>query len=175
MTIEIILLVLLILLGLAIAVSIFCIKMDKPNKYELISFKEAMALAELPVITFTHKGKNLNLILDTGANLSVIDKTIAKKIKLQPTGEKTSLTGMTETSEEIDLAKIVLTYNNKEYNDTVQIQDLSHIFNRIKKTTGVTVHGILGNSFMCNYQYTIDFKEMVAYSKGSKNGNKGTK
>lgn len=130
-----------------------------------MSFKEAMALAELPIVTFKCKGKSVNFILDTGANNSVIHKDIAKKLQLVPTGEKTKITGMTSSVDDIEVAEIELFHNNKKYKDTVQMMDLGVVLKQIKKTTGVTAHGIIGSGFFANNKYVLDFKDMIAYSK----------
>ena len=40
------------------------------KKSSEISFREAMDLAELPVITFYNGDKKINFLLDTGSNIS---------------------------------------------------------------------------------------------------------
>ena len=56
-------------------------------------------------------------------------------------------------------------YNYITYNEKFQVVDMSYAFNSIKQSTGVNIHGILGNSFFEKYGYVIDFKELVAYGK----------
>ena len=41
-----------------------------------MSFKEAMDLVELPVVTFYNGDKKFNFLLDTGATISVINSNI---------------------------------------------------------------------------------------------------
>lgn len=130
-----------------------------------MSFKEAMALAELPVVTFTCKGKPVNFILDTGANNSVIHESIAKKLKLEPNGKKAKITGMNSSLDNVDIADIELVHNNRKYKDNVQIVDLGAVLKQIKRTTGVTAHGIIGSGFFANNKYVLDFKDMIAYSR----------
>ena len=43
----------------------------KRSNRKKISFKEALSLTELPVVTFIGKGKKLNFLIDTGANNSI--------------------------------------------------------------------------------------------------------
>ena len=45
------------------------------------------------------------------------------------------------------------------------ISDLDKPFNNIKKESGVTIHGILGNNFFKKYKYVLDFDKLIAYSK----------
>ena len=35
----------------------------------------------------------------------------------------------------------------------------------IKKDFNIDIHGILGGDFLSKYEYIIDFKEYIAYSK----------
>lgn len=135
------------------------------RKITSMSFKEAMALAELPIVTFKCNDKSVNFILDTGANNSVIHESVAKKLKLKLTGEKAKLTGINSSIDEVNIADIELFYNNKKYKDKVQIVDLGIVLKQIKKTTGVTAHGIIGSKFFVNNKYVLDFKDMVAYSR----------
>ena len=46
----------------------------KKNDTTTISFKEAMDLVELPIITFYNCNTKLNFLLDTGSNNSHINK-----------------------------------------------------------------------------------------------------
>ena len=52
-------------------------KIRKKNNSK-ISFKEAMDLAELPVVTFYNGDVKLNFLLDTGSNISYINKSIVE-------------------------------------------------------------------------------------------------
>ncbi len=42
---------------------------------------------------------------------------------------------------------------------------MSNAFNTLKQDTGVTIHGILGNTFFEKYGYVIDYKDFIAYAK----------
>jgi hypothetical protein len=55
----------------------------KKSNRKKISFKEALDLTELPVITFIGKEKKLNFLIDTGANNSILNESVAKKMKLE--------------------------------------------------------------------------------------------
>ena len=48
----------------------------KKHKKINISFREAIDLVGLPIITFYNEGKKFNFLLDTGATISVIDSNI---------------------------------------------------------------------------------------------------
>ena len=57
-------------------------------------------------------------------------------------------------------------YNNSnKYSETFTIVDMSEAFTRLKEMHGVTIHGILGNSFFTKYDFTIDYNKLIAYGK----------
>ena len=58
-----------------------------------------------------------------------------------------------------------LYYKNQNYEELFLVSDMSKAFNEVKAHSGVTLHGILGVTFLTNYEYVLDFQELVAYSK----------
>ena len=48
----------------------------KKSNRKKISFKEALDLTELPIVTFIGKGRKLNFLIDTGANNRVTNLVI---------------------------------------------------------------------------------------------------
>ena len=62
-------------------------------------------------------------------------------------GVEEGLQGRIKTNED----NLRLLVNN--YSEKFQVVDMSSAFNAIKQDTGVTIHGILGNSFFENYGY----------------------
>ena len=135
------------------------------RKYDYISFRESLDLTGLPVITF-HQGKvRLNFMLDTGSNKNIIDKAIISRIETIPIKGKTSIMGFNGQKEVATNVKVRIAHKNKVFESTFQVLDMSTPFGEIKKEFGVTIHGILGNTFMQKYKYILNFDEMVAYSK----------
>lgn len=144
---------------------IVLIASKKYKNKEFISFRESLALAELPVITFYQGQTKINLILDTGANKSIINKKCIKNLKYEKTERVACITGISGGIEDNPIINMPFCYKDVEYNDFFQVTDISNTINTIKQTTGVTIHGILGNDFMQKYKYVLDFDKMVAYSK----------
>jgi predicted aspartyl protease len=135
------------------------------KKIEKISFKEAMDLTEMPIITLYQGEKKFNFLLDTGSNNSIIDSNILDQIERKIINERSSLFGMEGNVKEVSMCKIVLSYKDKEYEYKYLIQDMKAPFDNIKNSTGVTLHGIIGSNFFNEYKYVLDFSELVAYSK----------
>lgn len=138
---------------------------DYDRKKVEMSFKESMNLTELPIVTFYNGSTKLNFLLDTGANLCVINSRIIDSLNYKKLDEKGSVFGIEGNSVDIDYISMDFTYNSKSYSSSFQVVDMQEAFDRIKQESGVTVHGILGSKFFEEYKYVLDFKELIAYTK----------
>lgn len=136
------------------------------SNYDKVSFKEALDLCDLPVITFINNGIKLNFLLDTGANKSVISCDAFKlPIEYDRSYKSGTIFGMDGNVKEVSYISMDISYKNKVFNDTFQVLDMSEAFDRIKKNDGVTLHGVLSHTFFQKYKYVLDFDELIAYSK----------
>lgn len=139
-------------------------KLIKIDSNQIMEFKSSMDLCDLPVITF-YQGKNkYNFLIDTGSNVSYINKS-SNILVTKLDGEKDSFIGASGNSADCDLGNLNLYFRDKEYECTVRIADLDLAFNNVAKSTGVNLTGIIGNDFMQEYKYCIDFKEFVVYAR----------
>jgi hypothetical protein len=139
----------------------------KGKRMNKISFKEALDLADLPIITLRQGDKKINLLLDTGSTKSVILPSAIENLEYEDTGEVGTIYGMEGNTIDTKYIKMDLMYNYITYSENFQVVDMSNAFNSIKQSTGVSIHGILGNSFFEKYGYVIDFQELVAYGKNN--------
>lgn len=140
----------------------------KDNNIEKMSFKESLDLADLPIITFYNNNKKINLLLDTGANLSIINKEVLNNYKYKEEEGTGVTSGIDGVSREVTFASLNLYYGDKKFEDTFQVLDMQSAIDKIKTTTGVTMMGILGNNFFKKYRYVLDFDKLIAYSKDGK-------
>lgn len=157
--------VIIILVIVVIAAIIINGVQDYDRKKVEMSFKESMNLTELPIVTFYNGSTKLNFLLDTGANLCVINSRIIDSLNYKKLDEKGSVFGMEGNFVDIDYISMDFTYNSKSYSSSFQVVDMQEAFDRIKQESGVTVHGILGSKFFEEYKYVLDFKELIAYTK----------
>jgi hypothetical protein len=139
----------------------------KKSNRKKISFKEALDLTELPVVTFISKGRKLNFLLDTGANNSILNSSVAESMKLQVEefeGIETNTAGGN-----INLNTVVnldIKYDDKRiYNECFLLSNMDEAFNSVKAETGVMIHGILGSNFFTRNKYIIDFDSLALYVK----------
>lgn len=140
------------------------------KQYKKISFKETLELTGLPIITFHHWDKQcndikLNFLLDTGASHSIIDKNVLDGMDYKHTGRKHEMCGLDGIKRITQDVAFTVTYEGKEFHGTFQVDDMTPIFSKIKNTTGVSIHGVLGSTFFNKYRYIIDFDKYITYSK----------
>ena len=133
-----------------------------------MSFKEALDLTELPVVTFYNGGKKVNFLLDTGSNASYFNIRDVERLEKYERVNKVStgiVTGSSVVEETHGYIRIPLEYKGSTYSDDFVLYDISDSFDNIKKESGVSIHGILGNQFFTKYRYILDFDKMIAYMK----------
>ena len=130
-----------------------------------ISFKEAMDLVELPVVTFYNGDTKLNFLLDTGSNVSYINSSIIPLLVHEKTDKEMDTIGIEGNKVSNQFCKMSVTYKNQVFEEEFSIADLDEAFGVVKQESGVQIHGILGSKFFERYKYVIDFKELTAYIK----------
>ena len=133
------------------------------KKSSEISFREAMDLAELPVITFYNGDKKINFLLDTGSNISYLNESIVSSLVTESTGEESNIIGIECNKVNCKICKMIIRRKNQEFEEEFSIADLDKAFSIVKKESGVQIHGILGSRFFEKYKYVLDFKDYIAY------------
>lgn len=139
-------------------------KISLANKGQ-VSFIEALDLTGLPVVTFKQGDNKINLLIDTGSSKSVILPSVLNTFKHEKLNEGGTIFGMEGNTIETVFVSMDFALNKTNYSEKFQVVDMSNAFNTLKQDTGVTIHGILGNTFFEKYGFVIDFKDFVAYAK----------
>lgn len=159
MIIEVIVILLLVVVAALVINGI-----ESVSREDKISFKEAIDLTGLPIITFHINDRKLHFVLDTGASKSVLNAKIADKLGATKSGDS-KIVGLDGTTKDCSYTTLDLTYKDTIYREKFQVVDVTETFREVKKMFGVTLHGVLGSSFMEKYKYVLDFKDMVVYQK----------
>lgn len=133
------------------------------KKSSEISFREAMDLTELPVITFYNGDKKINFLLDTGSNISYLNESIVSSLVTESTGEESNIIGIEGNKVNCKICKMIIRRKNQKFEEKFSIADLDKAFSIVKKESGVQIHGILGSRFFEKYKYVLDFKDYIAY------------
>ena len=154
-----------VILVLAIAFIANIINDIRKRNNSKISFKEAMDLVELPVITLYNGDTKLNFLLDTGSNASYINSSIIPLLVHEKTDKEMDTIGIEGNKVSNQFCKMSVTYKNQVFEEEFSIADLDEAFGVVKQESGVQIHGILGSKFFERYKYVLDFKELIAYIK----------
>lgn len=133
------------------------------KKNSEISFREAMDLVELPVITFYNGDRKINFLLDTGSNISYLNKSVVSSLVVESTGEESNIIGIEGNKVNCKICKMIIRRKNQEFEEEFSIADLDKAFRIVREESGVQIHGILGSRFFEKYKYVLDFKDYIAY------------
>ena len=139
------------------------LKWFKNRKKACIDFSAGFNLTDLPVVTFTQGDEKLNFLLDTGSNKSLINSSVVKKLQHVMLKSDSTMFGVDGNYTKVETAVISIFYNGEEYANDFMISNLDKPFTNIKKESGVTIHGILGNNFFVRNKSILNFDEMRAY------------
>ena len=126
-----------------------------------ISFKSSMDLTDLPIVTFLVDDNKFNFLLDTGSTMCYINTSSLKGMVLKTNGKLADITGVGGTFPALNMV-LNLSFRTEDFEADFYGMDLDDAFNQVKKDTGVTIHGILGNDFFIKYKYIIDFEKLIA-------------
>ena len=154
-----------VLLVLIIGFIVNTIEDVRKKRNSKISFKEAMDLVELPVVTFYNGDKKLNFLLDTGSNVSYINSSVVPALDYQEVDKEMDIIGIEGNKVGSKFCKMTVAYKSQKFEEEFSITDLDEAFAVVKQESGVQIHGILGSKFFERYKYILDFKEIIAYSK----------
>ena len=119
----------------------------------------------LPIVTFYQGDRKYNFLLDTGANLSVINQATLENIEYTLLEKTGNLYGVDGINREVSFATVDLVYKSNSYTEEFQVLDMQNTIDQVKAESGVNMVGIIGNEFFRKYKYVLDFDELVAYSK----------
>ena len=150
---------------LLLAFSVNVIEKIIKEKRDKISFKESMDLTDLPIITLYNGKTKINFLLDTGSNLSHINRSYLSNLEYQDLNVEQDTIGMEGNKVTSKVCIIQVFYKENKYEEEFVASDLDNAFNTIKQESGVQIHGILGNKFFEKYKYVLDFSNLTAYVK----------
>lgn len=129
-----------------------------------MSFIESINLTGLPIISFSNNGQVVNMVLDTGSNVCLINKSSLPQLEYKNGDCQTEVVGLSGNAESGDTVFLPLKYKDWEFDFECWATDINEMVTSLKKEYGVTIHGLLGTGFFSKYKYVLDFNEMVAYS-----------
>ena len=129
-----------------------------------MSFIESINLTGLPIITFHNNGQTVNMVLDTGSNVCIINEETLKSLTHEIAEQNMGIMGIGGDRESNNTVFLPLSYKDYNFDFECYVVDLSETIKSMKEEYGVTIHGLLGTGFFTKYKYILDFNDMVAYS-----------
>lgn len=155
-------------IGTFIALILKMIRDELKKGKTKISFKESLDLVELPVITFMNNNKKLNLLIDSGSDISYLCNRVVSELNLISEEEigLNIMTGIKSMNSVCNEVKLNLSFKDNNFVEKfIILPELDHQFDDIKKENGVKIDGVLGNTFLSKYKYIIDYKDLSVYMK----------
>lgn len=154
-----------ILLGIIAIITLqwYHLYRNKQKEKTKISFKEGLDLTDLPIVTFYQNSKKLHFLLDTGSNISYINKKVLQDIEAESLGSSSSTFGVEGAGINTEHYMIQIGYKDQVFTEEFGALDLSPAFSAIEAESGIKLHGIIGNKFFEKYKYILDFRELIAY------------
>ena len=157
------------LVFVSILILIICYVIKIRRRKDIMSLKESLDLTGIPIVTFTQENVKYNFLLDTGSDISYINSKIVDTFAIKYEATDYKLAGFISagglSSSDIKLINIPFEYKRTSFKESFAVLDLTESFAQIKEENGVTLHGILGNTFFTKYGYILDFKELKFYTK----------
>ena len=134
----------------------------------IYSIKDNLQKARLPLVIIRMLDNDLCLMIDTGASQNLIDESVYDFFKewLPDLSEECYRVATFYGESEGKIINIPFTFENQEYNEPFEISgDLIPLMaEKVHEKSGIEVHGILGNNFLQDHGWIIDFKKQEIYN-----------
>lgn len=141
----------------------------KTNSLTRLSFADNMGRLKLPIVFLTNNGQSFNFLIDTGATLSVIDSNILDKLDYSKLDIKGNAYGIDGNIVNVDYVAMTLSHGDTKFVEQFQVMRLD-AFDNLRETDNIDLAGILGGAFLKRYNFVVDYKELIAYTKIDKDG-----
>ena len=114
----------------------------------------------IPYVILDVQGHPLNLIVDSGAAVSVITKEALGIVSYEPCMRRIEVSATTNESIPANMVTIPVNINGRELREDFIVHDVEDLAN-FKTQHGIVAHGILGNEFFDKTGCKIDYRKHV--------------
>ena len=123
----------------------------------------------LPLIVTSGKLKNLCFLIDTGSTHNTLFDFVYEhfkdEFKLLDSSYRTM--GIEGHYKEVPVIEATFNFEGVDYTSTFAVLNASEAIAQVQEETGVQIHGVLGNQFLMENNWIIDFKKCVITNKES--------
>lgn len=114
---------------------------------------------EIPYITINIQGISLNMIIDTGAAMSILVANVAQKLNFDVSNRTAELSALTTDSIKSTIISVPMTVNGIHIREDFALYEECDIGNFQRR--GIQIHGILSNTFLEKVKGHIDYNKHV--------------
>ncbi len=139
---------------------------------------EIVSLKSKPIVVGYINGKKAYFLLDTGSDLTIINRNAARKygFKLITNYNNKLIEGLGSTTTEIKrVGGIFLKMNDTHINTKFYAFNLNNIVRSLEIKTNREIVGIIGSDVMKKYNFSIDFGNKLVHFEESTKEMKGKK
>lgn len=144
---------------------IFDVKVVR-KKGERLEFRNDYHNHKLPVIKLNFNGEKYNFLIDTGADINILNKPVFDVIS-NGNIEVASNGLITTAGSDVVSEKAVVSfkYGNKNFTEEFVLMDVTSSFQSIFNDKNMQLHGVLGSEFFKKHKWSVDFDNMVIWTK----------
>lgn len=111
----------------------------------------------IPYVTLDVQGQKLNLIVDSGAAVSVITQEALSMVSYEPSMRQISISALTDENLPSGMVTIPINIDGTEIKEDFVVHPVDDLAN-FKVMHNIVAHGILGNEFFEQTGCKIDYK-----------------
>lgn len=124
------------------------------------AFSFSMNKTGLPLIVVSMYNKNICFLIDTGSTINLLNNQVYDHFKDKiPIVSDAELIGIDGTKQSVERVIVDFTFEDKVYSSTFTIFDATLAFKQIEVDSGIQIHGILGNEFLVENEWIIDYEK----------------
>lgn len=131
------------------------------NKFKnKISFRDGFALTSLPIVVLEQEGVYMSFLLDSGANISYLQKDSLKLFESYQTLDQTQWNGTDGNIIQSDRILTFINYKDEELEVELVVDEIPGL-EQVKLETGVKIDGVLGSDFLNKYEFIINYRDQT--------------
>ena len=144
---------------------IFDVKIVR-KKGDKLEFNTDFNNHRVPVVKLSFEGQKYNFLIDTGADVNLMNKSVFNEITKGNVEVLTNGLIQTASSEvKSEKANLSFKYINKQFTEDFVLFDLDTAFKNMLADKKIQLHGVLGSEFFKKHRWSVDFDNMVIWTK----------